>query len=126
MNKCTNYYFKNLGIKSRAIHSFLHQEFSKCSKYQHLLEGLLKQFPCVPLLEFLIQSVWDGGREFAFVIISQVMLLLMQLVWGPHFENYSFGSSGYQPVCGLAVFFFFFKYSLFYFISLEFKCWFLS
>lgn len=45
MNKCTNYYFKNVGIKSRAIHSFLHQEFSKCSRYQHLLEGLLKQFP---------------------------------------------------------------------------------
>ena len=55
----------------------------------------------------------------------QVMLLLVQLVWGPHFENYCFGSSGYQPVCGLAVF----KKKTnkkqnFYFISLEFKCWF--
>lgn len=38
-----------------------------------------------PTLEFMILYVQSGAQEFAFLARSQVVLML--LVWGPHFET---------------------------------------
>lgn len=40
-----------------------------------------------PTSTFLIQQGWSGAYKFVFLTSSQVMLML--LVWGPHFENQS-------------------------------------
>lgn len=36
------------------------------------------------LREFLVQEIWVGAQEIAFLTHFQVMLIL---IWGPHFEN---------------------------------------
>lgn len=43
------------------------------SKHQTHLEGLLKHRLLAPPSGFLIQKVWGGGQELAFLICSQVM-----------------------------------------------------
>lgn len=53
---------------------------------QHLLEGSLKCIFLGPTPEYLIQQVWAGTQEFAFLASSQALLML--LVKGPHFENH--------------------------------------
>lgn len=59
--------------------------FSKLSVYQNHLEGLLKT-DCWGPPGFLIQPVWGRTRGFAFLISSQVMLMLR--VWRPHFAKH--------------------------------------
>ena len=51
---------------------------------------LVKYRPLAPPPEFLIQLVWDGAQEFAFLTSFQVNLML--LAQGPHFKDHSFAA----------------------------------
>lgn len=89
----------NAGI-SKWLNNKIHAEVSG-SEHQNHLEDLLKNRLLGPIPKFLVQSVWNGAQDFAFLTSSQVMLML--LAQEAHTENHwhkpsvAIPSSGSQP-----------------------------
>ena len=90
---CFHFYFPNCEVEcfficlfticiSFSVNCLLQEQwFSHLTIHQNHAEGL--KHDC-PTPEFLIQWVWGGACECAFLRCSQVMLML--LVWGPDFK----------------------------------------
>lgn len=72
--------------------------FSNFSIYHIHLEDFNTEIDRPHPLEFLIQEDLVRTQEFVFQAVAEVMLMV--LVWEPHFENHLFGKMGLQKNIG--------------------------